>query len=107
MTTIRATCPRCGEVDMTPDRVFLSIRPPSSSYRFECPTCSASIEKVADRTVVALLLSAGVNLGDGRPAAPSVRPEHLELPPFSDEDLLGFRALLRDGAFLEQLVQGS
>ncbi|MEX2457452.1 MAG: hypothetical protein WD770_00525 [Actinomycetota bacterium] len=105
MTTIRATCPRCGEVDMTPDQVFLSIRPPSSSYRFECPVCTASIEKVADRTVVALLLSAGVNLGDGRPAAPTVRPEHRELPPFTAGDLQGFRELLRDGRFLEQLLQ--
>lgn len=90
---------------MTPDQVFLSIRPPSSSYRFECPVCTASIEKVADRTVVALLLSAGVNLGDGRPAAPTVRPEHRELPPFTAGDLQGFRELLRDGRFLEQLLQ--
>src|SRR5439155_992901 len=64
MTTIRTTCPRCGEVDMCPESILLSIRDRAGegSYRFSCPTCMNTIEKPADRKVLALLLSAGVVL---------------------------------------------
>src|SRR5438876_12013927 len=68
MTTIRTTCPRCGEVDMSPESILLSIRDRAGegSYRFSCPTCLYMIEKPADRKVVALRLSAGVELaGEG------------------------------------------
>ena len=39
MTTIRTTCPRCGEVDMGPEAILLSVRDDGreGSYRFTCP----------------------------------------------------------------------
>jgi hypothetical protein len=107
MTTIRATCPTCGQVDLTPVQVFLCLRGEASFYRFGCPTCQSSVDKLADRKVVALLLSAGVNLGDGSPAIPSVRVEHEDLPPLTRQDLGAFRELLRDGAFLAELAEGA
>src|SRR4051812_49563226 len=61
MTTIRTTCPRCGEVDMGPESILLSVRSNGreGSYRFTCPECDDAVEKRADRKIVALLVSAG------------------------------------------------
>ena len=64
MTTIRTTCPRCGEVDMGPEAILLSVRQNGreGSYRFTCPSCEDDVEKRADRKIVALLVSAGVDI---------------------------------------------
>src|SRR2546425_10009246 len=89
VTTIRTTCPQCGEVDMSPEAILLSIRERSGegSYRFSCPHCLDTVEKPADRKVAALLLSAGVELAediaggrqaelfDGEPASPALQQE--------------------------------
>jgi len=66
MTTIRTTCPQCGEVDMGPESILLSVRRGGSegTYRFVCPECTGSVEKRADRKIVALLVSAGVDVSD-------------------------------------------
>ena len=59
MTTIRTTCPRCGEVDMGPEAILLSVRQngKEGSYRFTCPNCADDVEKRADRKIVALRAS--------------------------------------------------
>ena len=95
---------------MTPEAILLSIRDLAGegSYRFSCPECMNTIEKPADRKVVALLLSAGVELDDeeaaqmdrltGARIAP--RPKSLESrpdgPPFTVDDLIEFHFLLQD-----------
>ena len=42
MTTIKASCPTCGEVELTPADVSLMVcsHAPLSYYAFCCPTCS-------------------------------------------------------------------
>jgi hypothetical protein len=64
MTTIRTTCPRCGEVDMGPESILLQVTRGGreGTYRFTCPTCMDAVEKRADRKIVALLVSAGVDV---------------------------------------------
>src|SRR5437773_4542391 len=82
VTTIRTTCPQCGEVDMTPEAILLSIRDQSGegSYRFSCPRCRDTVEKPADRKVAALLLSAGVELDESPPEEEDeLGPDALEL----------------------------
>jgi hypothetical protein len=108
MTTIRTTCPQCGEVDMSPESILLSIRDRAGegSYRFSCPGCRGDVQKPADRKVVALLLSAGVELDEGETEqgtfedigvatehAPEQRPGG---PPFTADDLIEFHFLLGD-----------
>jgi hypothetical protein len=117
MTTIRTTCPQCGEVDMTPQSILLSIRDRAGegSYRFSCPTCTNTIEKPADRKVVALLLSAGVELDDQQKAleAAAGRIREIELleprpegPPLTMDDLITFHYLMEDDrAFMRALRQ--
>lgn len=62
MTTIKASCPTCGEVELTTDDVRLMVcsHAPLSYYAFACPRCADQIRKPADDHVVALLVSGGV-----------------------------------------------
>ena len=62
MTTIKASCPTCGEVELTPADVSLMVcsHAPLSYYAFCCPTCKDEVRKPADDHVVSLLVSGGV-----------------------------------------------
>jgi len=122
MTTIRTTCPRCGEVDMGPEAISLSVRPSGreGSYRFTCPRCDDAVEKRADRKIVALLVSAGVDL-EPRPGGeageslfdqePGEALEPLERaeegPAFTIDDVIEFHFLLEDERYLKEFLAGS
>ena len=58
-TRIRATCPGCGEVELTPPDVELRVckAEEHSFYAFVCPECCQTVTKPADRRVVGLLTS--------------------------------------------------
>lgn len=104
MTTIKATCPECGEVDLTAEDILLRIGAASSinSYGFTCPTCSVFVEKPADDRVVRLLLSGGVV-----PVPVHVPAEALELhsgPPINHDDLLAFHEILLRDDWFEQFT---
>ena len=58
MTSVRANCPACGEVEM-PASELLLIRH-AGIYRFICPSCDVRVEKPADRKVIKLLRRVGV-----------------------------------------------
>ena len=61
-TTIKASCPSCGEIELTPTQVALMVcsHAPLSYYAFDCRTCGCKIRKPADDHVVSLLVSGGV-----------------------------------------------
>jgi hypothetical protein len=90
MTTIKASCSMCGEVDLTPADVSLMVcsHAPLSYYAFCCPSCQETVRKPADDHVVALLVSGGV------PAQVwDVPAEALEVssgPALTYDDLLDF-----------------
>jgi hypothetical protein len=122
MTTIRTTCPRCGEVDMGPEAISLSVRASGreGSYRFTCPRCDDPVEKRADRKIVALLVSAGVDL---EPRGGGELPEGAETlfdqdpvepleqapggPAFTIDDVIEFHFLLEDDRYLKEFLAGS
>ena len=62
MTTIKASCPTCGEVELTPADLSLMVcsHAPLSYYSFCCPSCLDEVRKPADDHVVSLLISGGV-----------------------------------------------
>jgi predicted RNA-binding Zn-ribbon protein involved in translation (DUF1610 family) len=103
MTTIKATCPDCGEIDLTPDDILLRIGSAQSAntYAFSCPSCGFFIEKPADERVIRLLLSGGV-----MPTLVHVPAEALEPhygPRINHDDLLEFHELLQTDNWFQQL----
>ena len=92
MATIKATCPMCGDVDLTPRqvrvRVVEAIEDGESrrSYAFACPACAVEVEKAADDEVVRLLTSAGVRVE--RIAVPAEARETHHGGPVGYDDLL-------------------
>jgi hypothetical protein len=62
MTTIKASCPSCGEVELTHVEVRLQVcsHAPLSYYAFDCPGCVSEVRKPADAHVISLLMSGGV-----------------------------------------------
>lgn len=105
MTTIKATCPGCGEVSLSAEDILLRIGTTSvmNSYGFDCPDCGDFVEKPADERVVRLLLSGGV-----MPVMNHVPAEALEVhdgPPISLDDVLSFHLLLQDDEWFEQLLR--
>jgi len=122
MTTIRTTCPRCGEVDMGPEAISLSVRSSGreGSYRFTCPRCDDSVEKRADRKIVALLVSAGVDLEprgasemgeslfDQEPTEFVEPLEHVaDGPAFTIDDVIEFHFLLQDDRHIQDFLASS
>lgn len=101
MTTIRARCPRCEEVEVPAASIVLNVPAGAveGTYSFTCPGCRARVEKPADRRVVLLLRSAGVEEGT------DPFEEHLEGPPLTLDDLIDFHFLLqRDDWFVQLLA---
>lgn len=90
MTTIKASCPSCGEVELTPADVSLMVcsHAPLSYYAFNCPGCTMQVRKPADDHVVSLLVSGGV------PATvwdvPAEALEQRRGPALTYDDLLDF-----------------
>lgn len=104
MTTIKATCPKCGEVDLTADDILLRIGSvkTTNSYGFSCPDCAEFVEKPADERIVRLLLSGGV-----MPILVHVPAEALEPkqgPPLNYDDVLSFHELLERDDWFDDLV---
>ncbi|MFP5297737.1 MAG: hypothetical protein ACLGHL_01960 [Actinomycetota bacterium] len=105
MTTIKATCPTCGEISLTADDILLRIGAASThnSYGFDCPDCGDFVEKPADERIVRLLLSGGV-----MPVMNQVPAEVLEPrtgPPISYDDLLAFHEKLSQDGWFEELLR--
>lgn len=107
---------------MGPEAISLSVRSSGreGSYRFTCPRCDDSVEKRADRKIVALLVSAGVDLEARGPSEISdslfdqepvdaVEPlEHApDGPAFTIDDVIEFHFLLEDDHYLKEFLAGS
>ena len=90
MTTIKASCPSCGEVELTPADVSLMVcsHAPLSYYRFTCPGCADEVRKPADDHVVSLLVSGGVPACVWEVPGEALEPK--EGPRLSYDDLLDF-----------------
>ncbi|MEI7778974.1 MAG: hypothetical protein WCJ42_06045 [Actinomycetes bacterium] len=85
MTTIKATCPACGDVELSPVDLAVIDSGTCASYTFSCPDCLAQVTKTAGREIVALLVEAGVSIQSPRSLAPA---------PLTYDDVLDFALAL-------------
>ena len=75
------------------------------TYSFVCPVCEDVIEKPADRKIVTLLRSAGVETSEGQPTAATAPEESRpEGPPFTLDDVIDFHFLLRQDDWFLRLM---
>ena len=101
---------------MGPEAILLSVLQGGveGTYRFVCPSCMDQVEKRADRKIVALLVSAGVDVDAARAAVVAQtelfddemaslerRPDG---PPFTIDDVIRFHFLLQDDRFIDELL---
>ena len=100
MTTIKASCPTCGEVELTPADVSLMVcsHAPLSYYAFGCPGCLEEIRKPADDHIVSLLVSGGVPARVWDLPGEALEPK--EGPRLTYDDLLDFALQLGDSDLL-------
>jgi len=104
---------------MGPESILLSVRSNGreGSYRFTCPECDDAVEKRADRKIVALLVSAGVDVAsrdeleertpsmfDQEDEEPDPRGPLPSGPAFTADDLIDFHYLLADDRYIEDFL---
>jgi hypothetical protein len=117
MTTIRTTCPTCGEVDMGAAAISLRLSGTggNAAYEFTCPECRSEVSKRANRKTVALLVAAGVEVNrlhsepeDELDVAAGLGDEDLspipDAPSFTIDDLIAFHFVLEDDTAIERLL---
>ena len=102
---------------MGPEAILLSVKDDGreGSYRFTCPSCADDVEKRADRKIVALLVSAGVDIAqsdrelqaamlfDDEAGARSLPAG----PAFSIDDVIEFHFLLQDDRYIQDFFASS
>ncbi|MGH8870185.1 MAG: hypothetical protein ACRDYU_19620 [Actinomycetes bacterium] len=96
MTTIKASCPVCGDVELTPDQMRLVVcsKADWSYYAFDCPGCADEVSRGADDEVVRLLISGGVRAETWH--VPDEVFEVRDGAPLSYDELLDFALWLRE-----------
>ena len=103
---------------MGPEAILLSVRDDGreGSYRFTCPGCADDVEKRADRKIVALLVSAGVDIAQPdrdpsrrRPCCSTGDAERTTPmgPAFSIDDVIEFHFLLQDDRYIQDFFASS
>lgn len=97
MTTIKVTCPDCGDIDLRPSDLELNVAPTWATYRFACCECGETVRKPADTEIVDLLSSAGVPTT----TIPAEALETRQGPVISYDDVLDFALALRDDAAVD------
>lgn len=104
VTTIRANCPSCGDVQLTADDLTVRVCADDErgSYCFRCPDCQGAVAKEASRRIVDLLVSSGVRMQVWR--LPAELNESRVGAPLTPDDLLDFHLLLAGEEWFEQLA---
>ncbi len=103
MTTIRANCPACGDVQLRASDLVVRVcsDDESGSYTFRCPTCTVAVAKGASKRIVDLLVSSGVRMEVWR--LPDELTEARTGPALSPDDLLDFHQMLEGDDWFSDL----
>ena len=103
-TTIRATCPGCGDVELgVADLIALVCSTTqAASYSFRCPRCRMLVAKETGKQVIDVLISSGVELRTWHMPAELDEPHNG--PPLTSVDLSSLRSELVRADWYERLV---
>lgn len=101
---VRATCPTCGDVELTVDdvQVQVCVTTTQSTYSFVCPACALIVNKDANDSVVESLTSAGSRLVAWSLPAELYEPK--TGPRINHDDLLEFHLALEGGDWAQELA---
>lgn len=104
MTTIRANCPHCGDVQLRVQDLTVRITSgvEHGSYTFICPSCQRAVAKNASKRIIDLLMSTGVDVQIYK--APAELSEIKSGPVINADDLLDFHIMLQEDTWFDQLV---
>lgn len=104
MATIRASCPSCGDVELTTRdvRVLLCSDTNEGSYAFQCPACTVAVSKAAEPRVVDVLVASGVKLTVWQ--LPAELNETHQGPAIGYDDLLQFHFELQSEDWFERMI---
>jgi hypothetical protein len=102
MTIIKATCPSCGDVELSRDQVRLVVHPLAdrSFYGFTCTVCGDPVRKPAGDEVVRLLTMGGVVAE--RIVVPAEALEAHSGAPINADDVLDFASWLADATMIAE-----
>ena len=105
MATIRASCPDCGDVELTTSDIAVRICADDDrgSYAFRCPSCRMAVTKAAEPRIVDLLVTSGVRLDVWHLPAELKEVRTGEL--FTHDDLLAFHELLESETWFATLSE--
>jgi predicted RNA-binding Zn-ribbon protein involved in translation (DUF1610 family) len=106
VTTIKASCPNCGEVKLTAEDVSLVVcsNSPLSYYAFICPSCREEVRKPADDHIICMLLSGGIRAQVWQLPAEALEPKTGSA--LSYDELLEFALELADNDLLIARISG-
>ncbi|MDQ1290019.1 MAG: hypothetical protein QG622_3585 [Actinomycetota bacterium] len=107
MTIIKATCPSCGDVELSRDQVRLVVHPLAerSFYGFTCTRCGEGVRKPAGDEVVRLLTMGGVVAE--RVVVPAEALERHPGPAITADEVLDFSAWLRGASSVAEAAGAS
>jgi predicted RNA-binding Zn-ribbon protein involved in translation (DUF1610 family) len=104
MAKVRATCPDCGDIEVSSVDVKarVCVDDHTSSYAFRCPACAKATVRPADERVIQLLVGVGSPLSMWRRPAELSEPH--EGPAFTPDQLTTFHQLLETGDWFSRLA---
>jgi predicted RNA-binding Zn-ribbon protein involved in translation (DUF1610 family) len=105
MAIIRASCPDCGDVELTSRDVVVRVNSETNegSYAFQCPECQLAVSKAAESRIIDLLVSSGVELFMWR--RPAELLEEKIGPKINYDDLLQFHYDLQQDDWFDRLAE--
>jgi hypothetical protein len=105
VATIRASCPTCGDVELTSRDVTVQVCATNNqgSYAFRCPACNVAVSKMAEQRIVDLLVSSGVRLSVW--SLPAELDEVRSGPALTYDDLLELHQELQADDWFARLTE--
>ena len=102
MARIKATCPSCGDVELSVPEVSVRLCTTTGEgeYRFDCPECHDTVERAGAPKAVELLVAAGVSVEHW--SFPVERVADINAPRIGYDDLIEFHLLLNDASALAE-----